>query len=369
MTTTLTLPTLAQLERRVSRMLAQLGPRSPHATANGVYDDMPLDWWTSGFWPGLLWVMYDLTHHTPFRLAALGWDEQIERQFSRESDMHHDVGFQFLPTAVLNYAITGDAEARRRGLRAANFLAGRFNPAGRFIRAWNGDLHGRAIIDSAMNLSLLFWASRESGDPRFRHVALAHADTLLAHFLRADGSVRHMVDFDPESGGYLKHHGGQGYSPESAWSRGQAWALYGFTNIYRHSGAERFRAAAERVANFYLHALPPAQVPPWDFRAPDASVAPRDTAAAAIVASGLLDLAAHASTPAASERFRAAAESMLGALTCDYGTWDAPQEQGLLRGGTGNLPAGRQVNVSLIYGDYFYVEALAKLMGWARRVF
>lgn len=352
---------------KADRMLAQIGARSPHATAGGVYDDMPPDWWTSGFWPGMLWVLYDLTGEARYREAAWPWDERIEACFTADADLHHDVGFQFLLTAALKHRITGDTDARRRGLLAATFLAGRFNLAGRFLRAWNHDLHGRVIIDSAMNLSLLFWASAETGDPRYRQIATAHAGTLLDHFQRPDGSVHHMLDFDPASGAPLRALAGQGLASESAWSRGQAWAIYGFAAIARETGEERFLEAARRVADFFLGALPLDGLPPWDFHATGLDE-PKDTSAAACAASGMLELA-RLLGPIQGRVYRWEAASILTALTGQYALWDDPAQQGILRGGTGHRPAGRNVDVSLIYGDYFYLEALAKLRGWERRVF
>jgi unsaturated chondroitin disaccharide hydrolase len=359
------------LQPKVDRMIEQIGTKSPHvAKPDGVYDDMRHDWWTSGFWPGILWIMYDVTGKENYRDAAWNWDVLIEQCMVRANNLHHDVGFQFLPTAIIKYMITGDQDGKRRGLAAANFLAGRFNLAGRFLRAWNQDKTGWAIVDSSMNLSVLFWAAQEIADPRFEQIGKAHADTVLQHFIREDGSVRHIVSFDPASGGFIESVGGQGDGPDSAWSRGQAWALHGMANVYRYTGDVRYLNAARRVAHFFLASLPEDGVAHWDFRANGGDLAgePRDTSAAACAASGLLEIAA--ALPAAEGRlYRAAAERMLLALSQHYGTWDRPDHEAILVEGTGHKPAGQNINVSLIYGDYFYVEALAKLMGWQRRIF
>lgn len=206
----------------VGVMLERIGSRSPHrAGADGKYDDGPIDWWTSGFWPGLLWLAYDGTGEQRFREAAWSWDERLERRLIEPNGFHHDLGFQFLTTAVAKHKLTGDEEARRRALLAADLLAGRFNLKGSFLRAWNGDRAGWSIVDSAMNLSLLFWASAESGDPRYAHIAEAHADMMLRQFLREDGSAYHIVSFDPATGRRIEALGGQGDAPESAWSRGR----------------------------------------------------------------------------------------------------------------------------------------------------
>ncbi|WP_082361075.1 glycoside hydrolase family 88 protein [Bacillus sp. FJAT-28004] len=357
-----------KIQSKTERMLSEIGDQSPHVATVNEYDDMRIDWWTSGFWPGMLWILHNMTGKDGYRHAAWTWDARMEQCFVTESNLHHDVGFQFLPTSVIKFKLTGDADARRRALAAANFLTGRFNLNGRFLRAWNQDKTGWAIIDSMMNLSLLFWASEESKDPRFRQIACAHADTVIKHFIREDGSVHHIVAFDPESGEVNEYLGGQGYAPYSSWSRGQAWALYGMANTYRYTGDIRYLRAAQRVAHYFLSCLPEDHVPHWDFRTPNSQNEPRDTSAASCAASGLIEIAALLQKEEG-RIYRQAAERILKSLTENYATLDEPSCQGLLREGTGNKPAGQNINVSLIYGDYYYVEAIAKLRGWSNRVF
>ncbi|AFH60796.1 glycoside hydrolase family 88 protein [Paenibacillus caseinilyticus] len=358
-----------KLQDKVDRMASQLGDRCPHAAgADGKYDDMPAAWWTSGFWPGILWLMHDMNGKPQLRELAWQWDEKIEYVMNTTLELYHDVGFQFLNTAGMKYWITGDGEARRRGLAAANYLAGRFNPVGNYIRAWNEDLAGWAIVDCSMNLSLLFWASEETKDPRFKHIAIKHADTVLQHFIRPDGSCSHIVSFNPETGERIESIGGQGYGPDSAWSRGQSWALYGMANTYRYTKDIRYLDAAKRVAHYFIASLPDDGIPHWDFRVPNPEDEPRDTSAAAIAASGLLEMAELVPEVESSFYYRSACH-IIHSLTEKYGTWDQPEHEGILLGGTSHKPANSNVNVSLIYGDYFYVEALAKLMGWKRKVY
>lgn len=354
--------------KKMEHMLVQIKDKSPHTSVSGVYDDMSLDWWTSGFWPGMLWILFDMTKDGKYKEAAWDWDERIEQYFVKESSLHHDVGFQFMPTAVIKYKITGDKDARRRGLEAANFLAGRFNMAGNFIRAWNQNKTGWAIIDSSMNLSLLFWAAEELGDPRFAHIAKAHADTVLRNFIREDGSVKHIVSFDPVTGQEIEAIGGQGYGPSSAWSRGQSWAIHGMANTYKFTGDIRYLRAAQKVAHYFIACLAEDFVPHWDFRVPSLEGEPRDTSAAACAASGLLEIAA--ALPEEEGRiYRTWAVKILKSLTEKYSTFSKPEYEGILLEGTGHKPAGGNINVSLIYGDYYYVEAIAKLRGWERRIF
>jgi len=360
---------IGKLEQKVDRMIAQLGEKSPHfAGKDGVYDDRETNWWTSAFWPGILWVMHDVTGKPNFKEAAWNWDAVLEPWLLERDALHHDVGFQFLSSAVIKHSITGDEDALRRGLAAANDLAGRFNPAGRFIRAWNGEMTGWAIIDCMMNISLLFWAHQITGDPRYKHIAMMHADTAIEHFIRPDGSAKHIVCFDPDTGEVLEVLGGQGFAPDSAWSRGTAWALHGFANTYRYTGEARYLETAKRIAHFFLASLPEDRVPYWDFRLPTQEGEPRDSSAGAIAASGLLEIAG--AVPEYEKHvYMDGACGILRSLTENYGTWDQPEHQAILVGATGHKPAGKNIDGSLIYGDYFYVEAFAKLAGWKHRVY
>jgi unsaturated chondroitin disaccharide hydrolase len=359
----------SRIQIKVDCMIKQLGERSPHVSVSGIYDDAALDWWTSGFWPGMLWILNDMTGKAIYRDAAWSWDERIEQCFMRDNRFHHDVGFQFLATAVIKYKLTGDTDAKRRGLQAANILAGRFNLAGGFIRAQNqASRPGASIIDTMMNLSILFWASKELGDPRFAQIARAHADTVLQHTIREDGSSHHITVFDADTGNVEEYVAGQGYSPTSSWSRGQAWAIYGMANTYKYTGDVKYLSAAKRTAHYFMSCLPDDFVAYWDFRLPDFTHEPRDTSASSIAASGLLEIAAQ--VPAEESRiYRTAAESILLSLTHNYSTLDQPEYEGILLEATGHKPAGRDIQVSLIYGDYYYVEAIAKLIGWNSRIF
>lgn len=212
-----------ELEQRITRMAKQMENRSPHASdSSGRYGDMPVSWWTSGFYPGLLWLMHDVTGNAFFKNQAEGWSRKIEEAFQEHPIiLHHDVGFQFLLTAVMEYEQTGSEDGLRIGLKAANYLAGRFNPIGGFIKAWNGDdKKGWAIIDCMMNISLLYWASRVTNDPSYGQIASAHANTTLQWGVRDDGSTSHILSFNSHTGEFIESIGGQGYGPESAWSRG-----------------------------------------------------------------------------------------------------------------------------------------------------
>ncbi|WP_339158358.1 glycoside hydrolase family 88 protein [Paenibacillus sp. FSL W8-0186] len=347
---------------------ARIGSGFPHASQNGVYQLEAPNWWTAGFWPGMLWLLYQESGQEQLKALAEECEVKLDEVLDGFERLDHDLGFMWTLTSVANYKLHGNEASRVRALKAANYLAARFNLRGQYIRAWNPWTEGErnegvAIIDCCMNMPLLFWASHVSGDPRYAHVAEAHTDTVLKHFIRADGSVYHIVNFDPHTGGMLEGLGGQGYAPESAWSRGAAWAIYGLTLAYHHTGKDDYYQAAKRVANFFLSRLPEDSVPVWDFRAPDELRNLRDSSAGSCAASGLL-LLADKSEGGDADVYRAGGERILKSLYENYGAWDVPAEEGLLLHGTSNYPQGTNIDVPLIYGDFFFVEGLARLKGW-----
>lgn len=233
--------------------------------------------------------------------------------------------------------------------------ASRFNPNG-FIRAWNEDRTGWAIIDCMMNLNLLYHAGEWTGDPRFRMIAMRHADTAMEHFVRADGSCNHIVIFDPETGAVLDTPAGQGFAPGSAWSRGQAWALYGFALSYIHTGKKEYLTVSQRVAEYYLSQVANDWIPRCDFRQPEGDDL-RDACAGAIAACGLLELARLTET----KRYFDAALATLGALEAHCTKWDSASPAILTRC-TGSYH-GNDHNIAMIYADFFFTEAILKLRG------
>ena len=214
----------------------------PYIAKNGVFDDLSetrLGWWTNGFWGGMMWQLYQATKEPIYKEVAENLEKKMDSVLLDSSVMDHDSGFRWLPTAVANYRLFGSKESRNRGMIAASNLAGRYNAKGEYIVAWNSrpdhQVDGWAIIDCMMNLPLLYWAYEESGNPSFLHIAMNHADTAAKVFIRPDGSSRHIVEFDPVTGDCNGSYGGQGMSYGSSWTRGQGWALYGFTLSYMHT--------------------------------------------------------------------------------------------------------------------------------------
>ncbi|ACX63262.1 MULTISPECIES: glycoside hydrolase family 88 protein [Paenibacillus] len=350
---------------KTQRNVRRIGAGFPHASQNGVYQLEPPHWWTAGFWPGMLWLLYNDSGVAELRTTAEQCELILDDVLNEYVRLDHDLGFMWTLTSVASYKLTGSEESMIRALKAANYLAARFNLKGQYIRAWNpwseGEENaGLAIIDCAMNTPLLFLASQISGDPRYRHIAEAHMDTVVRDFVRPDGSVYHIVRYDPVTGERLEGIGGQGFAPESAWSRGTAWAIYGLTLAYHHTGKSIFLDTAKTVAHFFLANLPEDHVPFWDFRAPDEARIYRDSSAGACAASGLL-LLADKVEPEQAAVYRKSAVRILESLYRNYGMWDNDKEEGLILHGTSHYPEGKNIDVPLIYGDFFFVEGLARL--------
>lgn len=333
----------------------------PYTTREGRWEPAPFDgvsWWTNGFWPGLMWQMYLRTGQERYRQEAERAEATLDQALEEFDHLHHDVGFMWQISAGADYRITGNPLSRRRALKAATLLAGRFNPKG-FIRAWNDDKAGWAIIDCMMNLSLLYWASEETGDPRYRHIAMIHADTAMEHFVRGDGSVEHIVCFDPETGAVTEKLGGQGYAAGSAWSRGQAWGVYGFALSYRHTGKAAYLETSARIADFFLSCLGEDGIPRCDFRQPPEPDW-RDSCAGAVAACGMLELAGHL-PPQRGEKYLRGALQMLRAMDRWCADW-SPEEPAILQMCSASYHEKRH-HFSMVYADFFFVEALARLGG------
>ncbi|MCR5167439.1 MAG: glycoside hydrolase family 88 protein [Oscillospiraceae bacterium] len=347
--------TLKIAERSVNKI--------PYTTENGVFDDLTdknISWWTNGFWAGMLWQLYGAYGDTVFRNIAEWTEKQLDCVLLDANGMDHDSGFRWLPTAGASYILTKSESSKNRLMISANDLAGRFNPAGGYIRAWNdigdGSAAGLAIIDCMMNLPLLYCVSEIISDPRFRQIAMCHADTAMTAFVREDGSVCHIVEFDPETGRRLRSLGGQGYGHGSSWTRGQAWGIYGFTLSYIHTKKREYLNTAVKIADRFVSRIPESCLIPVDFDQPHFP-AYEDSTAAAIAACGLIELAKYANN----DGYHKTALKLLGTLAdkrlsldenCDY----------LLEKCTAAYHDNKH-EFSIIYGDYYFTEAVAKLCG------
>ncbi len=350
----------AEKYRRTAEAAAWEG-MIPYKSEGGEWIASPHDgngWWTGGFWPALMWQFYHKTSDPFFLEEARRVENLLGEELRVFEHLNHDVGFMYLLSFGADYKLTGNERARWDALHAASILMGRLNPKG-YIRAWNGkEQMGYAIIDCMMNLSLLYWAGRETGDPRFAHAAGIHADTTLREFLRPDGSVSHIIEFDPETGKRVREHPGQGYALGSSWSRGQAWGLYGFTLAYRNTGDKRYLSAAEKIAAYFTAHIRPDGLTDSDFCQPEGEDR-IDNLAGAIAACGLEELSRATGEKNWSEAARKLLDGMLD-LCADFGDGS----MGILTKCTASYHddgAGRHTNI--VYGDYFLAEALAKVNG------
>lgn len=354
---------LEKVERKLAKVSERSAAKIPYSTVQGVHDDRSGDigWWTNGFWGGMMWQMYRLTGEEKYRRIAEDNEKKLDACLMDYGKLDHDNGFKWLPTAVADYRLTKNEASKNRGLLAAGNLAGRYNNKGCFIRAWNDwnneDHRGWAIIDCMMNLPLLYWASEETGDPRFRQIAASHANTAMKAFVRGDGSVNHIVEFDLETGEKVRSYGGQGYGTGSSWTRGQSWGLYGFTLSYLHTKDEAYLDTAERIANYFIANIPEDGLIPVDFRQPQ-EPAYQDSTAAAIAACGLIELS-KLREGRQGKVYSDAALKLLRALAEHSTNWNE-EEDNLLEKCTAAYHDPEH-EFSIIYGDYYFLEALMKL--------
>ena len=248
--------TWAKIDKKLSKVTEKSRNKLPYTTINGVHDDKTesnVAWWTNGFWGGLNWLMYLGTDNEEYKKTAECSEELLDCALQTYKRLHHDVGFMWHLVSGANYRITGNPASCTRNLFAAATLFSRYNLDGEYIRAWNGEgQEGYSIIDCLMNLSLLYWASEELGDDRFKKIAMSHMDMALRDHIRPDGSVNHIVDHELDEVGVRKVLAGQGYSADSCWSRGLAWAVYGCMISYIHVGKEDYLEAAKRTADYFI---------------------------------------------------------------------------------------------------------------------
>lgn len=267
----------------------------PYTTENGKYVDKAKEepaYWTNGFFGGLMWLMYNATKNEEFRKTAESQEKILNKAFLNFEDINHDVGFMWGLTAKANYILNGNTASRQTALYAANILAARTNVKAGFIRAWSWCEESKkyTIIDSLMNLPLLYWASEEINDPRFKYFALMQADVVMNSHIREDGSVIHIAVHDENTGEVIGTLGGQGYKNGSTWSRGQAWAIYGFTLNYIYSKEIRYLETAKRVADYFVNAVKKSSYKVLtDFNAPEVPVL-YDNTAALCSTCGLIEL-------------------------------------------------------------------------------
>jgi unsaturated chondroitin disaccharide hydrolase len=345
-----------RLLERVDRTAGEAGPGFPHAAdASGRWERKPDGSWTGGFWVGCCWLAHALTGEPRYRTWGLAWAERLR---GRERDETHDIGFLFQYGAVLGWQTVREPALRDLALAAADRLVAMWHPRARVIPVGrHADVSAGiddVTIDCLMNLQVLWWAARETGQARYRDVAVAHAERTAAWHVRPDGSCVQSVHFDPASGEPVKKHTHQGYSPEGCWSRGLGWCAYGFLEAARATGRADFLAIARNAAAYHGRRMPADGVPFNDYDDPRIPAAPRDSSAGAILASACLGLASLDGGGGARETAARTLEGLIDRYLGPSG--------GLLHG-CYNPYTGEAPDHELIWGDYFLLEALARWQG------
>lgn len=316
--------------------------------------------WTSGFFPGVLWLSYELTGNDTFRTQARAWTARMEAE--QHNATTHDMGFKMNCSYGEGYRLTGDSLYKAVLIRSAQTLAGRFSEQTGCIRSWDfnrDQWQFPVIIDNMMNLELLFLATQLSGDSSYHHIAVTHALTTLEQHFRPDHSSYHVVDYDTLTGAVRMKVTHQGYADESAWARGQTWGLYGYTMAWRFAKDQRFLDQAQRIADLLLEhpSFGADGIPPWDLDAPEPATQPRDVSAACVMASALYELGAVVKN----ERYLVAADRILKTLEDPEYAFEASSPHVfLLKHSTGNYPKSDEIDVPIIYADYYYLEALMR---------
>ena len=320
--------------------------------------------WTSGFWPGILWYLYENTKDGIWKTAAENYTQMILPTTHKKA-RSHDVGFITMCSLGNGYRLTGNMEYKEGLLRAADSLAVLFNPKVGTLLSWPNMVKKEnwphnTIIDNMMNLELLFWAARNGGDHHLYDIACSHADTTMKYHFRKDYSCYHVAVYDTLTGNFIKGVTHQGLSDDSMWARGQAWAIYGYTMAYRETREVRFLDFAKKITDVYLSRLPESLIPYWDFDAPEISPAePKDASAAAITASALLELSTYVSDRDSSHYYYEKAKEILEALSSPAYKAGNKKDAFLLHS-VGHMPNGGEVDASIIYADYYYLEALTR---------
>ena len=323
-------------------------------------------WWCSGFYPGTLWMLYDATKDNTIKEEALKRLAILEdvKTFTG----NHDLGFMMYCSFGNAYAITNNPEYKEVILTSANSLATRYRPSIKVIQSWDSSSNFKCpvIIDNMMNLELLEWAAANGGDNKLHQVAINHANTTLKNHFRKDNSSYHVLDYDLKSGTVSRKVTHKGFSNESAWSRGQAWGLYGYVVMYRFNKDKKYIDQANKIAGFILNHpnLPADKIPYWDFNAPDIPNAKRDASAGAITASALLELAQYSHGKKKKE-YISVAEKILQSLSSPAFRAPIGTNGGfLIMHNVGSLPHNSEVDVPLTYADYYFIEALTRYKKW-----
>ena len=346
----------------------RFGERFPHVS-NGdehyVLNDNTE--WTAGFWSGILWLCSEYTQAPLYREAAVKTVDNFRGRMERKSIFdHHDIGFLYSLSSKAQWIVERDPAARDLTLEAADMLMKRWREESGLIQAWGrkGDVNngGRIIIDCLLNLPLLLWAYEQTNNEEYRRVAKLHAEKSRRFLVRGDDSSYHTFYFDQATGEAIRGGTHQGYNDGSTWTRGQAWGIYGFALCSRYLQSAEMFETARRLARYFIAHVPEDHVAYWDFDAPQTSETKRDSSASAIAACGILEIAERLD-PADPERqfFLDAVQNSMASLVQNYSTQGSETEEGLLKHGSYSVRGGDSPDDYVIWGDYFYLEALMRL--------
>ena len=355
--------TLDELAQRDGGVDYTMMPRNIADSASHWYcSKVTKDEWCAGFWPGILWYDYEYTNDPAIRQEAEKFTASLE-YLTYEPAYDHDLGFLMFCSYGNGYRLTRNESYRQAILRSAEALSALFNPKVGTMLSWprNVAMFGghNTIMDNMINLEMLFWAAKNGGDKKLYDMAVSHADTTMKYHFRPDYTSYHVTVYDTLTGEFVKGVTHQGYDDNSMWARGQAWAIYGYTVVYRETKEPRFLDFVQKVADVYLEHLPDDYVPYWDFNDPAIPYAPRDASAACVVASALLELSGYVS-PEKGQEYKKAAVCMLESLSSDKYRSGKSKPAFLLHS-TGNYPSHSEIDAAIIYADYYYIEALMRL--------
>lgn len=320
------------------------------------------DWWCSGFFPGVLWLLYEDSGNEELRQYAAEFTNRLNKEQFNIST--HDLGFMLYCSYGNVLRITREDSCKAVLLNGAQSLSSRYNDTTGCVQSWGAGEKWQypVIIDNMMNLEMLMWAYKESGHEKFRDIATTHANTTIENHFREDYSSYHVVSYNPETGKVEFKGTDQGYSDSSAWARGQAWGLYGYTMMFRETRDSTYLNQAHKIAGFILEHpnLPEDKIPYWDF---DSSKIPddwRDSSSAAIIASALLELSKYSDTQRAKEYFGVAEKQLRTLSSPAYTAETGTNGNFILKHGVGNIPQNSEIDAPLSYGDYYYIEALLR---------
>lgn len=334
-----------------------LSPRALNVTGDLVI--VPTKDWCSGFFAGNLWFLYEYTGDKFWKEQSIPYTTAMETE--KTNGVTHDMGFKVYNSVGNAYRLTHDAEYKEVIIQSAKTLITRFNPVVGCLKSWDNrkDWQFPVIIDNMMNLELLFEATKLSGDSSFYKVAVAHANTTMKNHFRPNYSSYHVIDYGPQTGKVLHKQTHQGFADSSSWARGQAWGLYGYTMCYRETGNKIYLQQAEKIAKYIFSnpAMPADLVPYWDYDAAKLPSQPRDASAAAIAASALYELSTYSKN---ARVYKTTADKILNSLNKNYQAQPDSAKGFLLLHSTGHKPAQGEIDVPIIYADYYYLEALLR---------